>query len=150
MSTFVVLHFTNNPIIEPIRFGPILKSNSIAEIYNTMMDALNYALKSEHEYYFMYNTKTHHNEIINDYIYSFKTFEDLDTDFGKPFDNEYNFYAAIDLTKYNNPFTRKKKSKSARRTTTTGRNRHTGRRRSTTLTGNRRRRNGRIVGGRRS
>lgn len=47
MSTFVVLHFTNNPIIEPIRFGPI------------------------------------------------------DTDFGKPFDNEYNFYAAIDLTKYN-------------------------------------------------
>lgn len=142
---FVVLHFTNNPLIQPIRFGPIVKSNAIYNIYHNMVDELNAALKSEHEYYFMYNTTTHPNEIINNYIYGFKTFEDLDTDFGPPLNDEYHFYAAIDLTKYNNPFTRKKKSKSASRNRRTNNSRN----RTTTLTANRRR-NGRMVGGRRS
>ena len=141
---FVVLHFTNNPLIQPIRFGPIVKSNAIYNIYHNMVDELNAALKSEHEYYFMYNTTTHPNEIINNYIYGFKTFEDLDRDFGPPLNDEYHFYAAIDLTKYNNPFTRKKKKSASRnRRTNNSRNR------TTTLTANRRR-NGRMVGGRRS
>jgi hypothetical protein len=54
-------------------------------------------------------------------MYGFKTFEELDRDFGVPSSNEYHFYAAIDLTKYRNPFTRKKKAKPSRRTTTSGR-----------------------------
>jgi hypothetical protein len=53
LSISVVVHFTNNSKIQPIYIGPIIKSNPIYQIYNTMMDALNSALGSEHEYYFM-------------------------------------------------------------------------------------------------
>jgi hypothetical protein len=144
-SISVVVHFSNNANIPLIHIGPILKKNAIYNVYHNMVYELNVALKSEHEYYFMYNTTTHPNEIINNYIYGFKTFEDLDRDFGVPSSNEYHFYAAIDLTKYRNPFTRKKKAKPSRRTTTS---------RTTTSTANRRRRSsgrsGRMVGGRRS
>ena len=52
-SISVVLHFTNNPTIQPIHIGPILKKNAIYNVYHNMVDELNVALKSEHEYYFM-------------------------------------------------------------------------------------------------
>jgi len=141
---FVVVHFPNNANIKEIRIGPILKSNSIYSVNRNIVDELNAALGSDHEYHLIYK-----NANMYEHIYMAKTFNDLDKEFGGPSSNEYHFYAAIDLTKYKNPFTRKNKPKSATRN-----RRSTSRRsfRGTTLTGNRRRRrtgNNRRVGGRR-
>ena len=140
---YVVVHFPNNANIQPIRIGPILKSNSIYSVNSNIVDELNSALGSDHEYHLIYK-----NANMYENIYMAKTFNDLDEELGGPSSNEYHFYAAIDLTKYINPFTRKNKPKSATRN-----RRSTSRRssRGTTLTGNIRRRTGsnRRVGGRR-
>ena len=136
-NIYVVVHFPNNTNIKEIRIGPILKSNTIYSVNRNIVDELNKALGSDHEYHLIYK-----NENMYEHIYMVKTFNDLDKELGIPSSNEYHFYAAIDLTKYTNPFTRKNKPKSAtrnRRSTSRRSSRRTGnRRRGTTLTGNRR------------
>lgn len=157
-NIYVVVHFPNNTNIKEIRI-PILKSNSIDSVTLNIVDKLNFALGSHHEYHLIYKNKNVYDDIYDDmYKDAAKTFNDLDKEFGSPSSNEYHFYAAIDLTKYKSPFTKKNKHKSAtrnRRSTNRRSSRRTGnRRRETNLTGNRqslnrRRTSNRRVGGRR-